>query len=372
MLFKTLHIYQKKKVLVTGNTGFKGSWITQWLLHLNADVSGLALDPSTNPNLYHQLALDREIRYFRQDIRDFDKVKQCLKEIRPNIIFHMAAQSLVRESYISPLETMETNILGTANLLESLRQLKLPAVIIIITSDKSYENQEWLYGYRESDPMGGYDPYSASKGAAELVTSSWRRSFFNPATINEHGVKVATVRAGNVIGGGDWSKDRIVPDCIRALQNKQTVEVRNPFATRPWQHVLEPVGGYLLLGSILLKCNDKDLSTYCSAFNFGPHITSNRNVKLLVEEIIKHWGSGKWNHLKQETVHEASLLNLTVDKAYHLLQWQPLWDFNTTVENTVTWYKQTFEKTIHPKEITLHQILSYQKNFKFTNNVIKI
>ncbi len=254
--------------------------------------------------------------------------------------------------------------MGTANLLEAVRQLNLSTVIVIITSDKSYENQEWLFGYRENDPMGGYDPYSASKGAAEIVASSWRRSFFNPLTYKNHGVKVATVRAGNVIGGGDWAKDRIVPDCIRFLQRNETIRVRNPLATRPWQHVLEPLGGYLLLGAKLLSCNDNDLAKYCSAFNFGPLISSNKNVLVLVKEIINFWGSGQWASNKEEAVHEASLLNLTIDKAYHLLNWSPLWNFKTTIEKTVYWYKESFESPDQAKEITLEQISTYLKEFK--------
>ncbi|MBN2481874.1 MAG: CDP-glucose 4,6-dehydratase [Bacteroidales bacterium] len=369
MLSNLFRVYKDKKVLVTGNTGFKGSWISQWLLQLSADVSGLALDSPTQPALFHQLALEREIRYYKQDIRDFHKVKRFLREVKPDIIFHLAAQSLVRESYITPLETLETNVLGTANLLEAIRQLRLSTVIIIITSDKSYENQEWLFGYRENDPVGGYDPYSASKGAAEIVTSSWRRSFFNPQSYPEHGVKVATVRAGNVIGGGDWSKDRILPDCIRYLQRNETIEVRNPFATRPWQHVLEPLGGYLLLGNKLLTCEEKEISTYCSAFNFGPLISSNKSVQSLVEEVIKCWGSGNWDYNKQDKMHEASMLNLTIDKAYHVLQWHPLWNFKETVEKTVAWYKNTFDNITDPKEITLDQISFYQNKFKIPNTI---
>jgi CDP-glucose 4,6-dehydratase len=367
MLAKALKVYENKRVLVTGNTGFKGSWISQWLLQLNAGVFGYALDPPTEPALFKQLELERDIRHFNRDIRNFDTVKKCLDEVKPDIIFHLAAQPLVRESYLAPLETMETNIMGTANLLEAVRQLNLSTVIIIITSDKSYENQEWLFGYRENDPMGGYDPYSASKGAAEIVASSWRRSFFNPAAIQQHGVKIATVRAGNVIGGGDWAKDRIVPDCIRFLQNNETIRVRNPLATRPWQHVLEPLGGYLLLGAKLMNSDEKQLVPFCSAFNFGPLISSNKNVKILVEEIIRCWGSGHWDYNKEEAVHEASLLNLTIDKAYHLLQWHPLWDFKTTIENTVLWYKESFSTPVRAKEITLQQISSYVKEFRSSN-----
>ncbi len=367
MLENSLQVYSGKKVLVTGNTGFKGSWISQWLLQLNAEIWGYALEPPTEPALFNQLELGKEIRHIHGDVRHFAAIKDCLQQVKPDIIFHMAAQSLVRESYLTPLATMETNVMGTANLLEAVRQLKLSTVIVIITSDKSYENQEWLFSYRENDPLGGYDPYSASKGAAEIVASSWRRSFFNPAAYKEHGVKVATVRAGNVIGGGDWAKDRIVPDCIRSLQNNEPIRVRNPFATRPWQHVLEPLGGYLLLGAKLLNSEEKDLAKYCSAFNFGPLISSNKNVKILVEEIIKCWGNGSWDYNKEEALHEASLLNLTIDKAYHLLEWHPLWDFKTTIEKTISWYKESFSNSVRVKELTSQQISAYSTDFRFSN-----
>lgn len=366
MLTKTLSIYKQKKVLVTGNTGFKGSWMSQWLLELGANVYGYALEPPTEPSLFSQIQLGEVIKHYNHDIRDFEAFKKALDEIKPDVVFHMAAQPIVRESYVTPLETMNTNIMGTANLLEAVRQLKLPTVIIIITSDKSYENQEWLFGYRENDPMGGYDPYSASKGAAEIVAASWRRSFFNPYEYDMHSVKVATVRAGNVIGGGDWAKDRIVPDCIRSLQKNETIKVRNPLATRPWQHVLEPLGGYLLLGARLLSCEKKELPVYCSGFNFGPLISSNKNVKTLVDEIIKNWGEGQWTYNKEDAMHEASLLNLTIDKAYHLLQWHPVWDFETTIANTIHWYKLAHGSKTGLKELTSEQIATYSKNFKFS------
>jgi CDP-glucose 4,6-dehydratase len=366
MLAKILEVYNRKITLVTGNTGFKGSWISQWLLQLGAEVSGYALEPPTTPSLFNQLSLDKEIRNFTRDVRDFDSLKNCLNQVRPDIIFHLAAQPIVRESYITPRETMETNIMGTVNLLEAIRQLGLYTTVIIITSDKSYENQEWLFGYRENDPLGGYDPYSASKGAAEIVASSYRRSFFNPDTFSKHGVKLATVRAGNVIGGGDWAMDRIVPDCIRSLQLNETIRVRNPLATRPWQHVLEPLGGYLLLGARLMNGDEKELPKYASAFNFGPLISSNKNVRILVEEVIRCWGAGNWNYNKEDAVHEASLLNLTIDKAYHLLNWHPVWDFKTTIANTVTWYKQAYTSKIQLKQLTSGQIAAYSKDFKFT------
>jgi len=253
MKYNNLSVYKNKKVLVTGHTGFKGSWLSQWLLLLNAEVFGYALETPTMPSLFDQLQLDKSIRDNRNDIRNIQKLKKYLNEVKPDIIFHLAAQSLVRESYKNPIETIETNIIGTANLLDAIRQLGLSTSVVVITSDKCYENQEWLHGYRENDPMGGYDPYSMSKGAAELVVSAWRRSFFNTNNYNKHGVKLASARAGNVIGGGDWADDRIVPDCMRSLQMEKEIFVRNPLATRPWQHVLESLGGYLVLGSKLMN-----------------------------------------------------------------------------------------------------------------------
>lgn len=361
-------IYKNKKVLITGNTGFKGSWMTMWLLKLGADLTGFSLEPPTNPSVYDQLELSGNVNQYIKDIRTYSDVKTCLEETQPEIIFHFAAQPLVRESYEIPLETFDINVMGTVNLLEAVRELKLKTRVVCITSDKSYENQEWLMGYREDDPLGGHDPYSASKGAAELVISSYRRSFFNPGTIDTHGVKIASVRAGNVIGGGDWAKDRIVPDCIRSLVNKEDIFVRNPYATRPWQHVLEPLGGYLLLGAKLFD-ESVDHTLYCDAFNFGPLISSNRNVETLVKEILKNWGEGSWYHEEIEAVHEASLLNLSIDKAFHLLEWQPIWDFENTVKQTVDWYKVNSEGgDIH--EFTEKQIETYQ-DYLFSPSGIK-
>lgn len=359
MLKNAISVYKNKKVLITGHTGFKGSWLTLWLLSLGAKVSGYALKPPTEPALFDLLCLKDEIDHYDADIRDYNALSECLNAVRPDIIFHLAAQTLVRESYANPLDTLSTNVMGTANLLEATRKLGIKTNIIIVTSDKCYENQEWLFGYRESDKLGGYDPYSASKGATEIIASSFRRSFFNPELLHKHGVKIATVRAGNVIGGGDWAKDRIIPDCIKSLSKNASIQVRNPLATRPWQHVLEPLSGYLLLGSNLLTTTYKDASTFCSAFNFGPIITSNRTVEVLVDEIINAWGRGDWTYNKDDAHHEASLLNLTSDKAYHLLQWQPKWDFNTTVEKTVSWYLEILKDEKLAKSISLNQINEY-------------
>jgi len=266
-------------------------------------------------------------------------------------------------SYDAPLETIQVNTLGTVNLMEAVRQTGLATAIVLITSDKCYENREWLFGYRESDALGGYDPYSASKGACEILINSWRNSFFNPATIKEHGVRVASARTGNVVGGGDWSKDRIVPDCIRDLQNHTFITVRNPYSTRPWQHVLDPLSGYLELGRKLLDSSPEHVADFCEAFNFGPRVTSNKCVKDVVEKIIEKWGSGSWKWISREKVHhECSLLNLSIEKAYHKLQWLPKWNFDETIERTVEWYQQAHQEPSLLHEFTLRQIKEHQLN----------
>lgn len=360
-------IYKGKKVLVTGHTGFKGSWLCQWLLLLDAKVYGYALEPPTIPSIYQQLDLSKHIQNNCNDIRNFKKLKKYIQDVEPDIIFHLAAQSLVRESYKNPLETIETNITGTANLLDAVRQLGISTNIVVITSDKCYENKEWIHGYRENDPMGGYDPYSVSKGAAELIVSAWRRSFFKNENYAEHGVKLASARAGNVIGGGDWAADRIVPDCIRFLRNNDEISVRNPLATRPWQHVLEPLGAYLILGANLMNAKIENLEKFCSGFNIGPQSASNRTVEELVNEIIKNWDSGNWNYEKDNAFHEAFLLNLNTDKAFHILEWQPVWDFKITVRKTIEWYKSNFENPNDTLELTRNQILDYSNTMKNKN-----
>ncbi|MGQ8338390.1 CDP-glucose 4,6-dehydratase [Sunxiuqinia sp. A32] len=358
-MLERLLSYKGKSVLVTGNTGFKGSWMTMWLLNLEAKITGYSLDPPTNPSMYEQLQLGKKVKQYTCDVRNYSDVKECIEDTKPDIIFHLAAQPLVRDSYSIPLETFDVNIMGTANILEAVRELGIRTKIVCITSDKSYENKEWLFGYREVDPMGGHDPYSASKGAAELVISSYRRSFFDPLKIETHGVQLASVRAGNVIGGGDWAKDRIVPDCIRSLSKGENIHVRNPYATRPWQHVLEPIGGYLLLGAKLFE-QEFENQLFCDSFNFGPNLSSNKPVKILVEEILKNWGAGSWTHDDVESVHEASLLNLTIDKAYHLLNWYPAWGYEETIKRTVEWYKRYHEES-DMFEFTMKQILDYNE-----------
>ena len=356
-----LGVYKGKKVLITGHTGFKGSWLTLWLSELGAVIHGYALPPPTDPSLFRLLKLHEVIDHHIEDIRDPSQLKKTIATVKPDIIFHLAAQSLVRDSYDSPLYTVEVNTLGTVHLLEAVRQLDFPVVLVMVTSDKCYENREWVHGYRETDPLGGHDPYSASKAAAEILISSWRDSFFPPARIAAHGVRVASVRAGNVVGGGDWTKDNLVPDCIRALQQGKVIEIRNPEATRPWQHVLEALGGYLLLGARLLDAPPSEAEAYCSAFNFGPKADSSKRVRELVEEIIHCWGEGSWRDVSSgRSPHEASLLGIAIDKAYHVLRWFPKLDFESTIRQTVDWYKFLGRDPAHIREYTLKQIRVYQ------------
>ena len=349
--------YQGKRVLLTGHTGFKGAWLSEWLLLLGAQVHGYSLQPPTEPSLFAQLGLAGRMEHQLADIRDADTLAQAVRKIRPDYIFHLAAQSLVRLSYEKPLETYAVNVLGTANLLDALRTADWNCSVVVVTSDKCYENKEWLYGYRENDPMGGHDPYSSSKGAAELVVAGYRNSFFQKSS-----VKVASARAGNVIGGGDWALDRIVPDCIRALKSNQAIPVRNKIATRPWQHVLEPLGGYLSLAAQLHQLSSAE-SPLCSAFNFGPDSESNRTVKELVEELLKHW-PGKWEDKSDPRApHEAKLLQLSIDKARALLRWAPAWDFATAVKETTQWYRTISQNSsLSPSQVadlTTGQIRNY-------------
>ena len=332
--------YAGKKVLVTGHTGFKGSWLCEWLLSLGAEVHGLALPPPTRPSLFGQLGLARRLAsHTVADIRDLSAVAGEMRRVQPDFVFHLAAQPLVRLSYERPVETFDTNVMGTVHVLEAARRTfcrgkqRRTCSLVCITTDKCYENRETPRPYREDDPMGGYDPYSCSKGCDELAISSYRRSFFGSP---DSPVWVASARAGNVIGGGDWATDRIVPDCMRALDAGKAIPVRNKVSTRPWQHVLEPLGGYLTLGAALATRTRFD--DYASGFNFGPDPKANRSVKDLVEEILK-WRRGRWVDRSDPTaVHEAGLLNLDIRKARRVLGWRPGWDFEATVKNTVQWY----------------------------------
>ncbi len=348
------NFFSGKRVFLTGHTGFKGSWLAEWLCSLGAEVHGYALDPQPHEVLFDQLGLSTRLASdTRADLSDRAALAKALGEAQPEVILHLAAQPLVRLSYDIPVETFATNVMGTAHVLDAVRSAVRPCTVVCVTTDKCYENREWLHAYREEDAMGGHDPYSASKGAAEIVISSYRRSFFPP----DGPVKVASARAGNVIGGGDWAKDRIVPDCIRALRAGEAIPVRNKIATRPWQHVLEPLSGYLLLAASLASSSPP--KTLASAFNFGPALTSNRTVAELVQELLKHSG-GTWTDASDPAaVHEASKLNLATDKAFHLLQWQPVWDFEETLEKTAEWYLGE-GNGLSPLELTRQQIAAYQ------------
>ena len=353
-------VYRGKRVLITGHTGFKGSWLSEWLIALGAEVTGFSLSPPTQPSLFTQLGLVSRLRHIEGDVRDLAAMRSAVDAARPDLVFHLAAQPLVRLSYEQPVETYATNVMGTVNLLEAVRLAARPCTVVAITTDKCYENKEWVHSYREEDPMGGYDPYSSSKGAAELVIAAYRRSYFSSP---DSSVKLASARAGNVIGGGDWALDRIVPDCIRALERGESIPVRNKIATRPWQHVLEPLSGYLWLGACLSNSQVSGLtfppSTYATSFNFGPALASNRTVAELVQEILKHW-PGKWEDKSDSNaVHEAKLLNLTTDKAHHFLGWAPAWPFASTISQTVGWYRRAAEPGVDHQPLTTEQIKAY-------------
>ncbi len=355
---KLTSTYAGKRVLVTGHTGFKGSWLCEWLLSLGAEVHGLALPPPTKPSLFNQIKLAKRIQsHIIGDIRDLATVKGVMCRVKPDFVFHLAAQPLVRLSYEKPVETFDTNVMGTIHILEAARQVfcksKKKCSVVCITTDKCYENKETHRPYKEDDPMGGFDPYSCSKGCDELVISSYSRSFFGTP---DSAVWVASVRAGNVIGGGDWAKDRIVPDAMRALAKGEAIPVRNKASTRPWQHVLEPLCGYLTLGAAL--ATRKRFDDVASGFNFGPDPKENRTVKELIEEILK-WTKGKWiDKSDPKSVHEAGLLNLDIRKARRILGWKPRWSFEETVHKTVEWYLAVSHGK-NPSAVTQEQILAY-------------
>ena len=346
------NIYQNKKVLITGHTGFKGSWLALWLSQMGANVTGYSLQPPTDPNHFKLLNLD--LNSIIGDIRDTDKLKQVFKEQQPEIVFHLAAQAIVRLSYKDPLETFSSNVLGTANVLEAARTCDSVRAIVIVTSDKCYDNKEWPWGYRENDALGGYDPYSASKGCAEIITSCWQNSFFNLKDYgNTHQTLLASTRAGNVIGGGDWAQDRLIPDIMRAVSLNEKVKIRNPHATRPWQHVLEPLSGYLLLGQKLLEGRKE----FAEAWNFGPFDEGNVSVGEIV-----HLVKGIWPKIDYEIQqnpdqpHEAGLLRLDCSKARTKLRWIPVWTGNATIEKTTLWYKAFYESS---EILSLEQLRHY-------------
>jgi len=332
--------YKNKNVFLTGHTGFKGSWLLYWLKELGAQVKGYSLEPMEKDGLFNQLNGSSLCDSIIADIRDKKRLTQEIVSFQPDYVFHLAAQPLVRLSYEIPAETFEVNAIGTANVLDGIRQLEKPCIGIMITTDKVYENKEWHHPYRETDPLGGYDPYSASKACTELVISSYKNSFFNHNDYNHHQKTIAAARAGNVIGGGDMAKDRIIPDIIRALIDKSPIEVRNPKAIRPWQHVIEPLSGYLLLGALLLT----DPIKYSGSWNFGPQLEDNLDVESLVRTAINVWGEGTYDTPVQlNQPHEAGLLKLDISKAMAELKWKPRWNASQAIHHTLSWYKQQSE-----------------------------
>ncbi|MGB4593275.1 MAG: CDP-glucose 4,6-dehydratase [Coriobacteriia bacterium] len=343
--------FDGRRVLITGDTGFKGAWLASWLLELGAEVSGLALEPDTDPALYNELGLARRIDHTTADIRDLAAVQDVVRRTRPDVLMHLAAQPLVRRSYAEPIYTFETNVMGTANVLEAARGAESLGAVVVITTDKVYRNSETGAAFAEDDPLGGHDPYSASKACADILALSYAKSFLHPMRI-----PTATARAGNVIGGGDWAADRIVPDCVRALSAGETVGVRNPGSVRPWQHVLEPLSGYLWLAALMLA-GDMHVE---EAFNFGPEATSDRTVGELVDRFVTTWGSGSWSQLAPiAQPHEAGLLHLDVSRAAELLSWHPVWDFETAVDRTAEWYRRRQLDGAAASELVRNDIRTY-------------
>jgi CDP-glucose 4,6-dehydratase len=327
--------WQGKRVLVTGHTGFKGGWLALWLKHLQAKVIGYALPPSTTPSLYEVAGIGRGMVSIMGDVRNGKHLARVMAEYQPEIVYHMAAQPLVRLSYRCPVETYETNVMGTVQVLDAIRRTKGVRVVVCITSDKCYQNKEWVWGYREDEPLGGYDPYSSSKGCSELVVAAFRSSFFNQDNYADHGVSVATARAGNVIGGGDWAEDRLVPDVMRSFASNHTVCIRYPNAIRPWQHVLEPLNGYMRLAEHLW-----DSPAYAESWNFGPNEHDVQSVEWIVKYLSKKWGPGaKWEKACGEHPHEAHFLRLDSSKAKARLGWYPRWSLQQALDSTVSWYR---------------------------------
>ena len=346
-------LFKGKRVLVTGHTGFKGSWLALWLTELGAQVAGFALPPKRQNDHFNLLDLSTKIQHIEGDIRDGEHLNSVVKDFKPDFIFHLAAQALVRASYDDPKTTFDTNVLGSVNVLEAARQLTSLTALVFITSDKCYFNKEWVWSYREEDQLGGRDPYSASKAAAELVFAAYQDSFFS----NSLNMGAATTRAGNVIGGGDWASDRIVPDCIKALQEGKEIHIRSPYATRPWQHVLEPLSGYLLLAAKLAI----EPKQYSSSWNFGPNSSAIKTVEDITNGIIQRWGSGKLLIDKPDDRHEANLLHLSIDKAVHNLGWRPRWNFEKTLDYTVNWYSSVLSGE-SAYDVSRSQIKQYMKS----------
>jgi CDP-glucose 4,6-dehydratase len=349
--------WKGRRVFLTGHTGFKGSWLSLWLNALGADVTGYSLDPPTQPNLFEQAQVASSVRSITGDIRDFERLKAAVAECRPTVLIHMAAQSVVRRGYTDPIETYSSNVMGTVHVFEALRKLERPCAVVNVTSDKCYANREWIWGYREDEPMGGRDPYSNSKGCAELVTSAYRESFFPVTSIERHGVAVASARAGNAIGGGDWTSDQLIPDLMRAFLAKQSCVIRNPSAVRPWQFVLEPLRGYLTLAERL----SEDGSRFASGWNFGPSEVDAKPVSWIADTVARSWGQdASWSHDAETHPHEAHLLKLDTSKANTCLDWHPVLPLDQTLEWIVEWYG-AFQAGTDLRRLTLTQVERYER-----------
>jgi len=352
------NIYKDKKVLITGNTGFKGSWLSSWLIDLGAEVFGISNGIPTKPSMFEILDLSNKIIHFNEDIRDYKIVEDIIRKVKPDFLFHMAAQPLVVTSYLEPVETISTNVIGTTNILEALRVVNCNCTTLIITSDKCYDNVEWVWGYKESDVLGGKDIYSGSKGAAEIIFKSYYHSYFKNR--EKFNVRMVSVRAGNVIGGGDWADYRIVPDCAKAWANNKSVEIRSPEATRPWQHVLEPLSGYLCCAQTLAS----NIKLNGESFNFGPKSDYTKSVKDLIEDLSLYWNlKNKPYYIPDSTseFHEAGLLKLNIDKSYYHLKWQPTLGYDKLIEFTGKWYNNYYNSQINMLEFTIEQINDYQE-----------
>lgn len=349
--------WKDRRVFLTGHTGFKGSWLALWLQELGAEITGYALPPPTNPSLFEKAVVAKGMNSIDGDVRDREKLTRILREARPEVVIHMAAQPLVRKSYQDPVETYSTNVMGTVNLLEAVRSTDCVRAVVNVTTDKCYENREWMWPYREFEPLGGYDPYSSSKGCAELVTTAYRNSFFPVEKYADHGVALASARAGNVIGGGDWASDRLIPDMVSAFSEGRPVAIRNPHAIRPWQHVLEPLRGYLTLAH---RLHDGG-SGFAEAFNFGPVQEDAQSVQWIVEHMTQLWGKGaNWYLDSQEHPHEASYLTLDISKAARLLDWKPVLQLPKALKMTAEWYQRQLEGET-TRQSTTNQIASYMK-----------
>lgn len=353
----TSEFWNNRPVFLTGHTGFKGTWMSLWLQQMGADLTGYALAPDTEPSMFDVVQADQGMNSIIADVRDLETLKAAMHQAQPEVVIHMAAQPLVRDSYVIPVETFDTNVMGTVNVLEACRGCPSVRSVVVVTTDKCYENREWVWGYREDEPMGGHDPYSASKGCTELVAAAYRKSFFNHGE-DMHPAQLATARAGNVIGGGDWAKDRLIPDIVRAFSENEKVIIRSPNAVRPWQHVLEPVSAYLMLAEKLYNEGDP----FAEAWNIGPVTTDAKPVSWIMERMVDTWGDGAaWQLDQGAQPHEAQALNLDISKAQKYLGWQPTLDLAQAIDWLVGWYRAYYGKQQDMRELTLSQIGAFMK-----------